>query len=136
MGRVVSTPWAEGLEKKYSHFSAQFKVEVLQFVVGNNLSHRQVAAIYNIRNPSVLAGWERSYREGGLDALVPRPRGRAKQMSDPPLNKPLVVPGGPSPSREDLLAEVNYLRMENAYLKKLKALVQEQQKFALRKKRR
>lgn len=127
---------AEGLEKKYSHFSAQFKFEVLQFIVGNDLSHRQVAAIYNIRNPSMLADWERSYHEGGLDALVPRPRGRGKQMSDPPPKKPPAVPDDPSPSREALLAEVSYLRMENAYLKKLKALVQEQQKFALRKKRR
>lgn len=40
-------------------------------------------------------------------------------------------------SREDLLAEVNFLRMENAYLKKLKALVQEQreQRTTARKKR-
>jgi transposase len=29
-------------------------------------------------------------------------------------------------TREELLAEVNFLRMENAYLKKLKALVQQQ----------
>lgn len=27
-------------------------------------------------------------------------------------------------SREDLLAQINYLRMENAYLKKLEALTQ------------
>ncbi|ONQ81515.1 transposase, partial [Burkholderia cenocepacia] len=29
-------------------------------------------------------------------------------------------------TREDLLQELNYLRMENAYLKKLRALVQAQ----------
>jgi len=39
-------------------------------------------------------------------------------------------------SREELLAEVNFLRMENAYLKKLKALVQQQeQQTTARKKR-
>jgi transposase len=37
-------------------------------------------------------------------------------------------------SREDLLAELNHLRMENAYLKKLQALVQARQSQTLRKK--
>jgi len=40
-----------------------------------------------------------------------------------------------SRSREELLEEVNHLRMENAYLKKLKALVQEQELEASLKKR-
>jgi transposase len=39
-------------------------------------------------------------------------------------------------SREDLLTEVNYLRMENAYLKKLKALVQQQAQPATARKKR
>jgi transposase len=38
-------------------------------------------------------------------------------------------------SREELLAEVNQLRMELAYLKKLEALVQARPKQAPRKKR-
>jgi transposase len=38
-------------------------------------------------------------------------------------------------SREDLLAELEHLRMENAYLKKLQALVQARPKQALPKKR-
>ena len=125
-----------GLEKKVGRYSAQFKYEVLQFIAGNDLSHREGAAIYNIRDPSMLTQWRRSYDEGGLAALVSRLRGSAKQMPDTPPKKPLAVADNASPTREDLLAEVNYLRMENAYLKKLKALVQEQQKFALRKKRR
>ena len=36
---------------------------------------------------------------------------------------------------EQLLEEINYLRMENAYLKKLEALVQADKKAAQRKKR-
>jgi transposase len=38
-------------------------------------------------------------------------------------------------SREDLQAELDYLRMENAYLKKLQALVQARPKPASPKKR-
>ena len=40
-----------------------------------------------------------------------------------------------SPSREQLLAEVEYLRMENAYLKKLEALIQADELAARAKKR-
>ncbi|HDM0227254.1 TPA: transposase, partial [Staphylococcus aureus] len=35
---------------------------------------------------------------------------------------------------EELKAEIEYLRMENAYLKKLKALVQEKEAFKPKKK--
>jgi transposase len=40
-----------------------------------------------------------------------------------------------SRSRDDLLAEVKQLRMENDYLKKLDALVQEKKRVAQQKKR-
>ena len=41
-----------------------------------------------------------------------------------------------SRSREELLAELNYLRMENEYLKKLKALIQENNRKAASAKKR
>ena len=54
--------------------------------------------------------------------------------SQPPQPQPHVDDA--TRSREELLAEVNFLRMENAYLKKLKALVQQQeQQTTARKKR-
>jgi len=54
-----------------------------------------------------------------------------------PPKKVQAQPAKPdeSRSREELLEEVNHLRMENAYLKKLKALVQEQELEASLKKR-
>jgi transposase len=44
-------------------------------------------------------------------------------------------PGDESRSRDELLAEVKQLRMENDYLKKLEALVQEKKRVAQQKKR-
>ncbi len=41
-----------------------------------------------------------------------------------------------SRTREELLAEVNHLRMENAYLKKLDALVQQQKQREIARKKR
>ncbi len=51
-----------------------------------------------------------------------------------PTAKP-DMPSDEKRSREELLAELDYLRMENAYLKKLQALVQARPKQASPKKR-
>jgi transposase len=123
----------DGLKKKFSHYSAEFKLSVLQHMWDNALALGQTAALFNIRNPGSLAVWEREYRRAGLDGLKARPRGKPKSMSiapPPPESKP-----DDEKSREDLQAELDYLRMENAYLKKLQALVQARQQQASPKKR-
>lgn len=117
----------DGLKKKYSSYSAKFKLSVLQHMWDNQLSYGHTAAAFNIRNHAAVGKWERSYREGGFDALIPCQRGRPKQMSAP-TTKPEPSPDDEKRTREELLAELNQLRMENAYLKKLRALVQAKQK--------
>jgi transposase len=117
----------DGLKKKYSSYSAEFKLSVLQHMWDNELSFGQTAAAFNIRNQAAVGGWERAYREGGFDALIPRPRGKPTQMPAP-TTKTEPSPDDEKRTREELLAELNQLRMENAYLKKLRALVQAKQK--------
>jgi len=78
--------------------------------------------------------WERAYRDGGVEALMPRPRGRSKAMPTPEP-APDNLPDDDKLSREQLLAEVKQLRMELAYTKKLQALVQARQKQVPQKKR-
>lgn len=121
-----------GLVKKFSHYDAEFKLSVLRRIREDGLSYRQAAALFNIRNKSCLSDWERRYERGGIEALAPRRRGRPKSMPKPPTvapaaEHPQVLPGDETRSREELVAELNYLRMENDYLKKLKALTQERQ---------
>lgn len=118
---------AEGLRKKCSHYSMEFKLAVLQCIWNDELSYLQAAIKFNIRNPSILSVWERNYRDGGIDALRPRPKGRPRNMTAP-TTKPEPKRDDENRSRDELLAELNQLRMENAYLKKLRALVQAQQK--------
>lgn len=114
-----------GLQKKFSHYDASFRLSVLQHMWENHLSYGQVAAVFNIRSPGCIGAWERSYHRGGLDALTPRTLGKNAKMPDPKITKPEPPPvDDEQRSREELLAEVQQLRMENAYLKKLKALVQ------------
>jgi transposase len=124
-----------GLAKKHDHYSAEFRLAVLQHMWQHELSYGQAATVFNIRSPGSVGYWERWYHAGGMDALHPRPRGRPRKMPDSPPPKP--QPSGPDETRtrEELLAEVNHLRMENAYLKKLRALVQAQQQARVRNKR-
>ena len=124
-----------GITKKYTSFSPSEKVEILQYMWANQLSYMQTAAHFNVRSPGILPVWERCYHDGGIVALTPRRRGRPKKMPELPPQQPKAPPDDDTRTREELLAEVNYLRMENAYLKKLKALVQRQQAAAPKKRR-
>ncbi|QGZ38061.1 IS3 family transposase [Pseudoduganella flava] len=110
----------DGLKKKFTQYPAEVKLSVLQHMWDNELSCRQTAALFNIRNPGIVNIWEREFRRAGFDALIARPRGRPKSMPAAPP-KPEMKPDDSNRSKEDLQAEVEHLRMENAYLKKLQA---------------
>jgi transposase len=128
------THGSEAFKKKFSHYSAEFKLLVLRHMWENELSYGQTAVQFDIRNPGALGVWERSFHSGGLEALKPRPRGRSTAMAVPTA-KPDTPSDDEKRSREELLAELDYLRMENAYLKKLQALVQARPKQVPPKKR-
>lgn len=118
---------ADAFTRKTTSYTADFKLAALEHMWKNKLSYAATAAIFNIRGQCYLGIWERRFRDGGIDALQPRPRGRPKNMPDPDNKKPpapVPAPADESRTREELVTELNYLRMENAYLKKLKALVQ------------
>lgn len=136
--RLYRAHGTDGLAKKFSHYSAEFKLAVLRHMWDDDLSYKQVAAAFNIRNPGCVSRWERCYHSGDLDALAPRKRGRPKKMPTLPSTVPPESAPDPSgPTYDELFAEVNQLRMEVAYLKKLEALVQakRQQQKTTRKKR-
>lgn len=117
-----------GLCRKHSHYDAAFKLSVLQRMWNERLSYRQTAALFNIRSAGCLPGWERRYHAGGIEALAPRPGGGPRSMPKPPAPEPPHAQpearNDEAKSREELLAELHDLRMENAYLKKLEALTQ------------
>lgn len=113
------------INKKYS---AEFKISVIMDMRENHLSYRETARKYNIgsnesQGKDRLRGWERIYLEEGAAGLMTERRGR-KSTSRPrkkPLDKEI---------KNDLIAEnqrlkerLEYLEMENEYLKKLDALV-------------
>ena len=98
-------------------YTGEFKQEVVETMQREKLSYQEVARLYGITAHDRVASWERIYLEEGPEGLYIERRGRGSKGSPPKKLKPEV--------EEDLLAEVQRLRAENAYLKKLNALVAE-----------
>lgn len=125
-----------GLRKKRETYSAKFKLTVLRHMWRHELSCSQTSAIFDLREPGGISRWERQYHEGGFEALKPRRKGRPPTMSQPKQPpQPAPDPAQDVRSREDLLKEIEYLRAEVAYLKKLDALLQAKEQAAPKKKR-
>lgn len=115
---------AKGLIKNQkASYSGEFKQNVVEYMHTNHLSATMTATKFNLANENTVLKWERIYYEEGPQALYEERRGRNKNMSSKPRKKKLS-----KEIEEDLVAEVQRLRMENAYLKKLQALVQERTK--------
>jgi transposase len=99
----------------------------------NSLSQTKVALLFDVRNTASIGIWEARYRSGGIEALARRSRRKPDKMDAPTVK--------PSPSvdrersREELLKEVEYLRMEVAVLKKFQALAQSKKNSTTPKKR-
>lgn len=114
----------EGLTAKHGTYTGDFKIAVVEYMHNTGTSMRQTAAHFNIPAPKSVSDWERIYEEEGKEALYEERRGRASKMGTKKIGKAKKA----VKAKEDLLAEVQRLRMENEYLKKLNALVQEREK--------
>lgn len=96
-------------------YTGEFKQKVVETMHKEKLSCREAAKEFGIGNHSVVSGWERIYLEEGPEGLYIDRRGRNTGRPRKLSNE----------IEEDLLSEVQRLRAENAYLKKLNALVAE-----------
>ena len=82
------------------------------------LGYRETARRFGIHH-SRITEWERIYLTEGPEGLAVERRGRGSKGRPRKLAKEV---------EEDLLAEVQRLRAENAYLKNLQALVLEDER--------
>ena len=106
-------------------YPPEFKQLVVETMRKENLSYRETAERFRICHQRVY-DWERIYLEEGPEGLYIERRGRASAGRPHKLSKEI---------EEDLIAENQRLRAENAYLKNLQALVLEDER-RLHKKRR
>ncbi len=114
----------DGITWKNDRHSPAFRISVVRAVFSEELSMREAAARFNISNESVVLHWVNVYKDSGEKGLLRIKPGRSKDMTKTPKTPPLTDAVLEKLSPEELRAELHYLRAENAYLKKLKALVQ------------
>ena len=105
-------------------YTGEFKQMVVETMMREKLSYCEAARQFEIRDHKSVASWERIYLMEGLEGLYIERRGRGS--SGRPQRLPKAV-------EEDLLKEVQRLRAENAYLKKLQALVLERERHQKKK---
>ena len=115
----------EAFVKQYTNYSAQFKLDVLNYMIENGTSSNETAAIFGIAAPSTILQWRKQFETKGFDALQSKKK-RRPSMKKETNKQPKQAPVEGSP--EALQAEIDRLRMENEYLKKLNALVQAKEK--------
>ena len=116
----------EGLQLRNGRYSPSFKLQVVRAYLKKGLSLNQVATKFKIPNIGVISRWVITYKHWGAEGLLPKTKGRKKlAMSKKPKKKVSQSSAVASKSTE-LQKEVEYLRAENAFLKKLEALVQQE----------
>ena len=92
---------------------------VVETMMRDKLSYREAARQFEVPDHKDVAKWERHYLMDGPEGLYIERRGRSSKGR---------LQQFPKEVEEDLLKEVQRLRAENAYLKKLQALVLERER--------
>ena len=101
------------MRRKNRRYSVQEKLDIIAYYKQHGQVETELR--YGISN-SVFHKWERILHEEGSEALGIERRGRNSKGPKKDVNKD-----------KDLLEENKLLRMENDYLKKLKALVEKRE---------
>ena len=112
----------KGIPNKRS--TGEFKQMVVETMMREKLSYCEAARQFEVSSDTRVASWERIYLMDGPEGLYIEHRGRGSKGR--PKQFPKEV-------EEDLLQEVQRLRAENAYLKKLQALVLERERHQKKK---
>lgn len=98
--------------KKYGH---ELKVAAARDLVENGMTKVDVMSKYGVVSLTALERWARDYREGGADALRPKPKGRPRKPDKPAYAN----------REEELEARVRELELELEIQKRINALADE-----------
>ena len=99
---------------KHRRYSYEDKVEAAKAVVEGRLSKPDAMAAFGIKSKTQIDTWCRLYREGGPEALLPRPKGRPRKSER-----------AFSSREEELEARVRELELELEIQKRINALAGE-----------
>ncbi len=118
----------KGFAPRQFRRTAQSKIAILHQIQSEGLSLREACRRFNIAAASSILVWQKQYAQGGLAALERKPKERPPMKPFKPPTKPLS-----ELTQAELARYVEYLQAENAYLKKLEALVQSKKQAAQKK---
>ncbi|MBM7635208.1 helix-turn-helix domain-containing protein [Geomicrobium sediminis] len=110
----------EGLKRKASKtvYPVQFKVDVLHWMKSNSASLSETATRFGLNRPALISSWKHTVMKEGIAGLEPKPKGRPSMAKKPKKDDQTKHEW----SREEQLKRENeLLRLENSYLKKLRA---------------
>jgi len=127
-GAVYSFNHKRSFLPPVSAYNSHDKLKILTRMQAENWSLGHTSAFFNLPSSGTLYVWLRNYESFGMEGLEPKRRG--SQMK----NTPNIKPEAASDMTEvELRDELEYLRAENAVLKKFDALTQEKKLRAKKK---
>lgn len=93
---------------KHATHSFETKLAAVRAVVDGGMTRPAAMARFGIASTASLKTWLRACREGGPDALGPKPKGRPRGSGSPP---------GEATREQEPERRIRKLEAENAYLK-------------------
>ncbi len=90
----------------------------------NHWSISYTSIVHNMSSPGTISTWLTQFERFGLSGLQPKKQGRKMKKNQ----KQETIKPTEQMSLEELREELEYRRAENAYLKKLDALLQEKER--------
>ncbi|RDW18143.1 transposase [Oceanobacillus arenosus] len=120
----VSSYKARGMDglkrrKTKKEYSVQFKLDAVQFMLETGASYQETAVQFQLNYTSLIVRWLKAFREQGIEGLKPKSKGRPSMSKK--TNNQKKKEEKKLTREEELEREIELLRLENAYLKKLRA---------------
>ncbi|MDY6268448.1 MAG: transposase [Selenomonadaceae bacterium] len=71
----------DGLKTSWTKevYDAEFKQKAVEQYLSSGESYEELAARLHIKNPATLNRWVQEYKEHGVDAWIPKKRGRPRK---------------------------------------------------------
>ncbi|WP_228370844.1 IS3 family transposase [Fusobacterium pseudoperiodonticum] len=105
-------------------YSKDFKLQIINRILINHESINSVAINIGLVSPGILHNWLSKFKENGYNVVEKKKGRKPKSMTKPKKNDKTLSEKEKIKQLED---EILYLKAENEYLKKLRALVQERE---------
>ena len=111
-------------EDKNKVYSKDFKLQTINRILINHESINFVAIDIGLTSSGILHNWLSKFKENGYNVVEKKKGRKPKSMTKPKKNDKTLSEKEKIKKLED---EILYLKAENEYLKKLRALVQERE---------